>query len=207
MKRAAAILVARMLFALVLFSWGAVHAQQPLRIVAIGGSSTLGQGVDRADSYPAKLERALKAKGYRVSVANAGVSGDKTADGLARMDQAVPKGTHVAIVEFGINDHFAGVSRETIRNNLETMLSRLKERGVEILLIGQPSVNMKPLADRHGAGYADFGFPDNGNQRYRLADDPQLRTRGMAHFNAAGYDMIVARIMPEVERLMAKVKR
>ena len=203
MKRA--IVLSCALFAILLAS--TAYAQQPIRIVAFGGSSTYGQGVERADAYPAKLERALKAKGYNVSVANAGVSGDKTADGLARLASAVPNGTHIVIVEYGINDIFARVDRETIRANLDTMLSRLKERGAQILLIAPLAVNMRPMAERHGAGYADFNFPDNGNQRYRVANDPQLRTQGVAHFNAAGYDMIVARILPEVERLVAKVKR
>jgi acyl-CoA thioesterase I len=118
---------------------------QPIKIVAFGGSSTYGQGVEHYDAYPAKLEKALRAKGYNVVVTNAGVSGDKTADGLRRLDRAVPD-SQIVIVEYGINDHFA-------------------------------------------------------------KNDPQLRTTGVAHYNAAGYDMIVARILPEVEALIARVRR
>ena len=193
--------------ALLLVTATTVCAQQPIRIVAFGGSSTFGQGVERYDAYPAKLEKALKARGYNVTVTNAGVSGDKTTDGLARLDRAVPAGTQIVIVEYGINDAFAKVDGATIRANLETMLGRIKERGAEILLIGFRGTNMQPMADRFGAAYSDFNFADNGNQRYRIANDPQLRSQGVAHFNAAGYDMIVARLLPHVESLIGRLKR
>lgn len=184
-----------------------VWAQQPVRIVAFGGSSTFGQGVERYDAYPAKLEAALRARGHNVTVTNAGVSGDKTTDGLARLDRAVPAGTDIVIVEYGINDAFAKVDRATIRANLETMLGRIKERRAQILLIGFRGANMQPMADRFGAAYSDFDFANNGDQRYRIANDPQLRTQGVAHFNAAGYDMIVARLLPQVELLIGRLKR
>lgn len=180
---------------------------QPIRIVAFGGSSTYGQGVERYDAYPAKLERALKAKGYNVAVTNAGVSGDKTTDGLARLDRAVPAGTQIVIVEYGINDSFARVEPQTIQANLETMLGRLKARGTEILLVGFRNVNLEPLAQRHGAAYTNFAFANNGDAKYRVANDPQARTQGVSHFNAAGYDEIVARMLPQVEQLIARLKK
>lgn len=180
---------------------------QPIRIVAFGGSSTYGQGVERYDAYPAKLEKALKAKGYNVVVTNAGVSGDKTTDGLARLDRAVPAGTQIVIVEYGINDSFARVEPQTIQANLETMLGRLKARGAEILLVGFRNVNLEPLAQRYGAAYTNFAFANNGDAKYRVANDPQARTQGVSHFNAAGYDEIVARMLPQVEQLIARLKK
>jgi acyl-CoA thioesterase-1 len=87
-------LFASALLGLVLAALGATTAwAQPIRIVAFGGSSTFGQGLDRSDAYPAKLEKALRAKGFDVAVTNAGVSGDKIADGLDRLDRVVPAGT------------------------------------------------------------------------------------------------------------------
>jgi hypothetical protein len=70
------------------------------------------------------------------------------------------------------------------------MLGRIRDRRVEILLIGARGTNMQPLAER-----------------YRIANDPQMRTQGVAHFNAAGYDQIVARMLPHVEQLIARLKR
>ncbi len=87
------------------------------------------------------------------------------------------------------------------------MLGRIRDRRVEILLIGARGTNMQPLAERYGAAFTDFNFPNNGEQRYRIANDPQMRTQGVAHFNAAGYDQIVARMLPHVEQLIARLKR
>ncbi len=74
------------------------------RIVAFGDGNTYGQGLAREEAYPAKLEALLKSKGYNVTVVNAGVAGDTTADALKRVDAAVPQGTAIAIVEFGVTD-------------------------------------------------------------------------------------------------------
>ena len=202
-------LLASALLGLALAAVGASGAwAQAIRIVAFGGSSTYGQGLERYDAYPAKLEKALRAKGYDVVVTNAGVSGDKTADGLQRLDRAVPAGTQIVIVEYGINDRFARIDRATTTANLDTMLSRLRAKGVQLLLIGYyGSQGLDALAQKYDAKYADFNFPNNGDQQYRVANDPQLRTTGVAHFNAAGYDMIVARILPQVEELIARVRR
>ena len=181
---------------------------QPIRIVAFGGSSTYGQGIERYDAYPAKLEKALKAKGFDVTVTNAGVSGDKTADGLHRLDRAVPAGTQIVIVEYGVNDSYAKIDPATTRANLDTMVSRLRAKGAQVLLLGyRGSQGLDAVAQKYDAKYADFGFPGANEAKYRIANDPQLRTTGVAHFNAAGYDMIVARIQPSVEELIARVKR
>lgn len=198
--------------ALLVLAFAAVGASsawaQPIRIVAFGGSSTFGQGLDRPSAYPAKLEKALRAKGYDVTVTNAGVSGDKTADGLYRLDRAVPAGTQIVIVEYGINDSFARIDRATTTANLDTMLNRLHAKGAQVLLIGYyRSQGLDALAQKYDAKYSDFNFPNNNDQQYRIANDPQLRTTGIAHFNSAGYDMIVARILHQVEELIARVRR
>lgn len=201
-------IIASVLLGMALAVAGVASASaQPIRIVSFGGSSTYGQGVERYDAYPAKLEKALKAKGYNVVVTNAGVSGDKTTDGLARLDRAVPAGTQIVIVEYGINDSFARVDPQIIQANLETMLGRLKARGAEILLVGFRNVNLEPLAQRYGAAYTNFAFANNGDAKYRVANDPQARTQGVSHFNAAGYDEIVARMLPQVEQLIARLKK
>jgi acyl-CoA thioesterase-1 len=129
---------------------------QPIKIVAFGGSSTYGQGLERYDAYPAKLEKALRAKGYSVVVTNAGVSGDKTADGLRRLDRAVPADSQIVIVEYGINDHFAKSDPQTIRANLDAMLARLRGRGAQVLLVGYfGSQGLETLAQKHDARVHD----------------------------------------------------
>ena len=75
-----------------------------IRIVALGDSGIYGQGVGRNETYPAKLERALKARGHDVSVANAGSNGDTTQGVLNRLDTAVPQGTQIVVLSVGVND-------------------------------------------------------------------------------------------------------
>src|SRR5690242_14693541 len=85
--------------ALLLAAIPAARAEAPLRIVVLGDSLVAGLGLKPSDAFPAQLERALKAKGYAVEVINAGVSGDTTAGGLARVAWSVPAGTDAVIVE------------------------------------------------------------------------------------------------------------
>jgi acyl-CoA thioesterase I len=180
---------------------------EPIRIVAFGGSSTYGKGVDRQDTYPAQLERALRAKGHDVAVANAGVNGDTTRDALSRFDKAVPAGTKIVILEFGINDRFANVNPDTIRTNLDTLLTKLDARQIPTLLIGYTgSSGLETLAEKHNAKFMRFGFPgDNNDPKYRVSGDPQQLKTGIAHYNRLGYEMTVGKMTPLVEELIARV--
>jgi acyl-CoA thioesterase-1 len=181
--------------ALLLAEHGA--AQATIKIVAIGTSNTYGRDVARGDDYPSKLEAALKAKGYDVRVINAGRNDDTVAGGLARLDAAVPPDTQIAIVEFGVNDRRAGVSSATIQTGLDRIVDRLRERDVEVLVANYLDVSGGGLA--RGTFFVPFDvsrFP----MSLRIADDPNQ------HLNAAGYDAIVARMLPAVEALIARVR-
>src|SRR5690606_11141687 len=81
-------------------------------------------------------ERALRGKGLEVRVANAGVSGDTTSGGLARLDWSVPDGTDLVILELGANDMLRGIDPDLVEMNLDAMLARLKARGIPVLLVG-----------------------------------------------------------------------
>jgi acyl-CoA thioesterase-1 len=191
---------------------GAVAADRPVRIVALGDSLTAGFGLARPDAFPAKLETALKAKGIAATIENAGVSGDTTSGGLARLDWSVPDGTEAVIVELGANDALRGLDPKVARGALEQIVTRLKARGIQVLLAGM-------LAPRNlGADYAkafDPIYPDLA-QRYDLvlypffldgiAGDPALNQPDGLHPKPAGVDVIVARILPKVEELIARVK-
>jgi acyl-CoA thioesterase-1 len=192
--------------ALIAHALAAPAEAEPIRIVAFGGSSTYGKGVDRQDTYPAQLELALRAKGHDVTIANAGVNGDTTKDALSRFDKAVPAGTRIVILEFGLNDRFANVNPDTIRTNLDMLLSRLQERHVETLLIGYVGGSgLHTLAEKHNAKFTTFGFPGVDDPKYRVSGDPQLQTKGIAHFNRQGYEMVVAKMTPLVEELIIRV--
>ena len=103
------VLLCNWLIAALAFGATAAPAGQPLRIVVFGDSLAAGFGLKPSDAFPAQLERALKAKGHAVEVINAGVSGDTTAGGLARVAWAVPDQTNAVILELGANDMLRGL--------------------------------------------------------------------------------------------------
>ena len=141
-----------------------------------------------------------------MTIANAGVNGDTTRDALARLDRAVPVGTRIVILEFGINDKFANVNPDTIRANLDTLLARLQERQIQTLFIGYAGGSgLETLAEKHNAKFMRLGFPGANDPRYRVSGDPQLQSAGVAHFNRLGYEMIVQGMTPLVEELIARV--
>ena len=183
-----------------------------MKIVAFGDSLTAGNGLAAKDAFPAKLERALQAKGLAVAIANAGVSGDTAAGGLARLDWSVPAGTEAAIVELGANDMLRGVDPALTRKALEEIVRRLTARKIVVLLAGMKAApNFGP--DYGGAFesiYSDLAA------RYRLLLYPfflagvvreaKLNQRDGIHPTAAGIDVIVAGILPKAEELVAQAK-
>jgi acyl-CoA thioesterase-1 len=116
-------------------SQGAAQARS-LAIVAFGDSLTAGYQLPPDEAFPARLEALAKAKGLDVVITNAGVSGDTTADGLARLDWSIPDGTDGVILQLGANDALRGLSPEDSASNLDAMLARLKERKIPVLLTG-----------------------------------------------------------------------
>jgi acyl-CoA thioesterase-1 len=187
-------------------------AEPPVRIVALGDSLTAGYGLPATAAFPARLERALKAKGVAAEVANAGVSGDTAAGGLARLDWAVPQGTEAVIVELGANDMLRGIDPKVTRNALEEIVRRLTARGIAVLLAGMRAApNLGPDYGREFetiyldlAGAYDlllYPFFLDG-----VAVETRLNQRDGIHPTAAGIDTIVARILPKVEELVARVR-
>ncbi len=190
----------------------AYGTERPITIVALGDSLTAGFGLPARDAFPAKLQRALTAKGFSVEVVNAGVSGETASDGLARFDWSVPDGTDAVILELGANDALRGLDPAITREALETMLRRLKERKIPVLLCGMLAPpNLGPeydatfraiypeLAARYDAILYPFFLTG-------VAADSRFNQRDGLHPTAAGVDIIVNRMMPKVEQLIARVK-
>jgi acyl-CoA thioesterase I len=176
---------------------------EPVQIVAFGDSNTAGFRLRDEHAYPAQLERALRAKGHDVRVLNSGVSGDTSSMGLARINGAVPPGTRIAIVYFGRNDVRWGVEPEKFRANIETIVKQLRARDIQVLLIGLRTVSLADIAAANGAlYYPDFfaGVSRDGEKdpQYTLIFDP------IQHLNTAGYEVVVSRLMPVVETMLAK---
>jgi acyl-CoA thioesterase-1 len=165
-----------------------------IRIVAFGDSATAGYLVAHDKAYPAQLQAALRKKGYDVAVENAGVSGDTTAGALARFDAAIGPGTQIAIVEFGVNDLRRGVPLSRLHAQLTKIVKTLRARGIQVMVIGLGELNLSSVAAADGALYQQWTLPRG---KYRARDGQ--------HFNAEGYAIVVARMLPQVESLMKRV--
>jgi acyl-CoA thioesterase I len=169
---------------------------RPLHIVAFGDSATSGWLLPRSDAYPAQLQALLRRRGYDVSVTNAGVPGDTTASALGRFDAAIAPGTDIALVEFGTNDRRMHVPPARMRANLTEIVSTLRKRGIGVLLIGLGRLDLSDVARADGVSYAQWTLPPG-----------KYRARDHAHFNAEGYAIVIARMLPQVEALIAKGAR
>jgi acyl-CoA thioesterase I len=182
-----------------------------LRIVALGDSLTAGYGLPQDAAFPAVLERALKARGHRVEIINAGVSGDTAAGGLARVDWSVPDGTHGVILELGANDMLRGLDPAATRRSLEAIVTRLRARGIPVLLAGMhASRNLGPdYAQRFDAIYRDIAA-GQGAMLYPffldgVAGQRQLNLPDGLHPTARGIETIVQRMLPTVEAFLTRL--
>ena len=205
------IIVSTLLGSLLLVSQPATA--RTLKLVALGDSLTAGYGLGPGEAFPDALQRALRAKGVDVEVANAGVSGDTAGAGAERLDWSVPDGTDGVIVELGANDALRGIPPEQARAALDRILGRLGERKIPVLLAGMLAPrNLGPdyiaafdgmyrgLADKHGALLYPFFLDGSaGDKRLNLADG--------LHPNAAGVTRIVERMLPTVEAFLARIEK
>ena len=169
-----------------------------------------GFGLQPGESFPERLQAALTAKSYDVAVANAGVSGDTTSAGLARIDWSVPDGTDLVLLELGANDMLRGIAPQITRDNLDAMLARLRDRNIPVLLIGMraaPNLGAayqqefdglyNVLASKFSVRLYPFFLDGVAADRAMLLDD------GM-HPNATGVDRMVQGVRPIVEQIIAR---
>ncbi len=196
------------LAALITHLLGAAPSDAATRILAFGDSLTAGFGLAPSDAFPAQLAARLKADGYDVVVDNGGVSGDTTADGLARLDWTMGDHPDLVLLELGANDMLRGLAPKQAAANLDAMLAKLKAAKIKVLLIGM-------LAPANwGADYQkafDAIYPALA-KKYDVplypffldgvALDPKLSQGDGLHPNSAGVRVIVARVAPAVEHLL-----
>ncbi|WP_439618058.1 arylesterase [Shinella sp.] len=193
-----------------LLSAGAARAE-PVKLVGFGDSLMAGYQLPAADAFPVKLQAALREKGYEVEIANAGVSGDTSSGGLARLDWSIPDGTKGVILELGANDALRGIAPEETEKNLDAMLTRLKERGIAVLLAGMMAPpNMGPeygerfngiyrrLAQKHGATLYPF-FLDG------VVTKANLQLEDGMHPNTEGVDVMVQTMLPTAETFLKSI--
>ncbi len=184
---------------------------EPLRLVALGDSLTQGYGLPEDEGFVPQLEAWLQGQGLDVEVINAGVSGDTTAGGLARMDWTLQEPVDAMLVALGGNDLLRGLSPQSSRDNLDGILARLQQEDIPAMLAGLPAPgNYGPefarafermfidLAGTYDiALYPNFLQPisDKADAGASFAD---LMQDDHIHPNAAGVALIVEGIGPEL---------
>ncbi|MGZ5933180.1 MAG: arylesterase [Rhizomicrobium sp.] len=189
----------------------ATHAAT-IKILALGTSLTQGLGVPPGLDLTAVLEARLKASGLDVKIINAGVSGDTSAGGLARLDWSLADRPQAAIIELGSNDALRGQSPAETEKNLSMILTRLKAEHVAVLLTGMKAPrNLGPeyaaqfdaiypkLAKRFGVLFYPFILDG-------VAANPKLNQADGIHPNQAGVKIIADRMLPFVKQLVLQVK-
>ncbi len=183
-------------------------------IVAMGDSLTAGYGLSEEESYPAILDRRLRAEGYNCRVINSGVSSETSSGALSRIDWVLGLSPDIVILETGANDGLRGIDPVLVEKNIREILFRLNEAEVVTVLAGMKMVwNLGPayvkkfnaiypeLADEFSTVFMPFFLEDVAMKRSKTISD------GL-HPNAEGYKMIVENIYPYVlEAVMRKQNR
>lgn len=197
----------------VLLSIQAPAAGEPLRILALGDSLTAGYGLAAADAFPAQLERALNAAGVDASIINAGVSGDTSAGGRARLGWALKDRPQAMIVVLGANDGLRGLDPAETEANLDAIVETARRAGVRVLLSGMKAP--PNLGREYGAEF-DALYPRLAAKHEVLFDPfflagvaarPALNQSDGIHPNAEGVARIVERLLPLVRRLAAAASK
>lgn len=184
---------------------------QTINLVGLGDSLMAGYEIGEDEAFPARLQQRLRDKGHDVSIANAGVSGDTSRDGLARIDWSVPDGTDGVILELGANDALRGLPPEETEKNLDAMIARLRERKIAVLLVGifaPPNLGKEyqekfnaiypRLAKKYGLELYPF-FLDG------VAIHPELQLKDGMHPNPEGTKVMAEKFLPTAEAFLANL--
>ena len=182
----------------------------PVKILALGTSLTQGYGLPPGTEFSVQLQAALKRAGIDAVVTNAGVSGDTSAGGLARLDWSLAARPDVAIIELGSNDMLRGLPPEQTEKNLRAILTRLKAAKVKVLLTGMKA--QRNLGSEYVKAF-DAIYPRLAKQQGVLfypfildgvALNSKLNQADGMHPNPDGVKVIVARILPLVKTLVGR---
>jgi acyl-CoA thioesterase-1 len=187
---------------------GAQPAGRVPVILDFGDSLTAGYGLPAGQAFPARLEAWLHQQGIEARVVNAGVSGDTTAGGLARLDWALADKPDLVILALGANDALRGIEPSTVRENLDKMIGKIEASGAKVLLLGMLAPPNWGEEYRHAF---DQIFPELARIHHLplypfflegVAMKPELNQTDGLHPNERGVAVLVDRIAPVVARLL-----
>lgn len=187
-------------------------AAEDIRIMLYGDSLLAGLGLSAEESLMGQLQAAMDAERIQATLVNASVSGDTTADGLARLDWTLGDAPDAVILGLGANDMLQGLPATDARANLDAIMARLDQLGVPVLLLGMKANRGlgSDYVDEFDAIYPDLA-QEHGTLLYPfflegVALDPDLNQPDLLHPNAEGVAVIVAGMMPLVEQLVQSVE-
>lgn len=187
------------------------EATKPVKLVVLGDSLSAGLGLPAQDAFPAKLQKALQAKGIAVDMINAGVSGDTSSGGRDRLDWSVPDGTEGVIIELGANDAMRGIDPDLTRAALTDIVGRLKARKIAVMLCGM--LAPPNFGADYGARFNSI-YPDLAKQfdvplypffLDGVAADAKLNQADGIHPTAEGVDIVVNNMLPTVEAFVRTI--
>ncbi len=187
---------------------GAQAAGRVPVILDFGDSLTAGYGLPLGQAFPARLETWLHHQGIEALVVNAGVSGDTTAGGLARLDWALADKPDLVILALGANDALRGIEPSTVRENLDKMIGKIDASGAKVLLLGMLA---PPNWGEEYRRAFDQIFPELARIHHLplypfflegVAMKPELNQPDGLHPNERGVTVLVDRIAPVVARLL-----
>ena len=184
-----------------------------IKILVLGDSLTAGYGLDKNGSFPAVLEKYLRASGWDTTIANGGVSGDTSAGGKNRLKWALTKKPDVVIVELGANDGLRGLNPNNTKENLAAILRELRQRKISVLLAGMlaPPNFGKTYGQEFKKIYLDlareFNVPLYKFFLDGVAGKPALNQSDGIHPNKKGVVVIVERILPRVVSILKTLKK
>ncbi|WP_420831358.1 arylesterase [Bradyrhizobium acaciae] len=181
---------------------------KPIKMVVLGDSLSAGYGLPAAAAFPVRLQKALEAKGIKVEMTNAGVSGDTASGGRERLDWSVADGTDAVIVELGANDALRGIDPAVTRAALSDIITKLQARKIAVLLCGMlaPPNYGSEYAAKFNAIYPDLskslGVPLYPFFLDGVAANPKINQADGMHPTAEGVDIVVNNMLPTVQAFL-----
>jgi len=179
-------------------------------ILAFGDSLTAGSGLPPGSGYPEMLQAELDKQGYRYRVVNAGVGGDTTGGGVARLQSGVDLHPEIVVLELGGNDGLRGLPMDSMQANLEEMIVAFQKGGARVILAGMTLPrNIGPdyigafekvyptLAEKHKVALIPFFLEG-------AAGKPELNLEDGIHPNEAGYRLVTANVLKYLEPMIKK---
>lgn len=171
-------------------------------VIFLGDSLSAGYGLGEAEAFPALLAESLREAEHPIRIVNAGISGDTSAGGLARVDWLLAQDPDLMVVELGANDGLRGLALEETEDNLDQIIRRSHEAGAKVLLMGMkipPSYGPEysdgfealfgRLAVAHGVSLMPFLLEG-------VAADPELNQGDGIHPNAEGHRRLAETVLP-----------